>query len=190
MARAKQLRPVDHITQSLLADAVRETGAKHADVGEKAGMSQNRVSIILRLGTPPATVGEISAIARAIGRSGSEFIAAAEAEVASAVAHSSSDRTDSVAPSLSVRNGARDAWEHDAGVAQGEQVLSLRPDAPPPPPLTAAAARTVTHRPEWGAEKARREREGYHGKPLRTEETTEGGEPDQRDLQASVDGEE
>ena len=71
MARAKQLRPVDHLTQSLLADAVRETGAKHADVGEKAGMSQNRVSIILRLGTPPATVGEISAIARAIGRSGS-----------------------------------------------------------------------------------------------------------------------
>ena len=83
MARAKQLRPVDHLTQSLLADAVRETGAKHADVGEKTGMSQNRVSIILRLGTPPATVGEISAIAQAIGRSASEFIAAAEAEVGS-----------------------------------------------------------------------------------------------------------
>ena len=30
---------------------------------------------------------------------------------------------------------------------------------PPPPPLTAAAARTVAHRPEWEAEKARRERE-------------------------------
>lgn len=38
-------------------------------------------------------------------------------------------------------------------------VLSLRPDAPPPPPLTAAAARIVAHRPEWEAEKARRERE-------------------------------
>ena len=157
MARAKQLRPVDHLTQSLLADAVRETGAKHADVGEKAGMSQNRVSIILRLGTPPATVGEISAIARAIGRSASEFIAAAEAEVASAAVRSSSGRTGSVAPSLSVRNGARDAWEHDVGVAQGEQVLSLHPDVPPPPPLIEAAARTVTDRPEWEAELARRQ---------------------------------
>lgn len=159
MARAKQLRPVDHLTQSLLADAVRETGAKHADVGEKAGMSQNRVSIILRLGTPPATVGEISAIARAIGRSGSEFIAAAEAEVASAVARSSSDRTGSVAPSLRSSNGTREASGSDAGVSGGARVLSLRPDAPPPPPLTAAAARIVAHRPEWEAEKARREHE-------------------------------
>ena len=132
MARAKQLRPVDHLTQSLLADAVRETGAKHADVGEKAGMSQNRVSIILRLGTPPATVGEISAIARAIGRSGSEFIAAAEAEVASAVARSSSDRTGSVAPSLRSSNGARDGGGSDVAVSDGAQVLSLRPDVPPP----------------------------------------------------------
>ena len=160
MARAKQLRPVDHLTQSLLADAVRETGAKHADVGEKAGMSQNRVSIILRLGTPPATVGEISAIARAIGRSGSEFIAAAEAEVASAVARSSADRTGSVAHSLSLSNGAREAGEgSDVGVLDGAQVPSLHPDVPPPPPIAVAAARTVGHRPEWEAEKARRERE-------------------------------
>lgn len=83
MARAKQLRPVDHMTQSLLAEAVRESDVTHADIGEMAGMSQNRVSIILRLETPPATVGEVSAIAHTIGRSGSEFIAAAEAEVAS-----------------------------------------------------------------------------------------------------------
>lgn len=190
MARAKQLRPVDHAAQSLLADAVREAGVKHADVGEKAGMSQNRVSIILRLGTPPATVGEISAIARAIGRSGSEFIAAAEAEVASAATRSSSDRTGSVAPSLRPGNGADEAWESAASVSDGVQMLSLRPDVPPPPPLTEAAARIVTHRPEWDAEKARREREGDHGKPLHIEEVTEGGEPDQRDLQASVDGEE
>ena len=46
------------------------------------------------------------------------------------------------------------------GVAGDEvaPVLSLLPDAPPPP-LTAAAARIVAHRPEWEAEKARRERE-------------------------------
>jgi len=159
MARAKQLRPVDHLTQSLLADAVRETGAKHADVGEKADMSQNRVSIILRLGTPPATVGEISAIARAIGRSGSEFIAAAEAEVASATTRSSADRTGSVAPSLSPGNGTRVASGSDAGVSGDARVLSLHPDVPPPPPLAEAAARTVPHRPEWEAEVARRERE-------------------------------
>ena len=159
MARAKQLRPVDHLTQSLLADAVRETGAKHADVGEKAGMSQNRVAIRLRLETPPATGGVISAIARAIGRTGSEFIAAAEAEVASAATCSSSDRTGSVAPALSPGNGTREASVSDAGVSGDARVLSLRPDAPPPPPLTAAAARTVAHRPEWEAEVARRERE-------------------------------
>lgn len=157
MARAKQLRPVDHAAQSLLADAVREAGVKHADVGEKAGMSQNRVSIILRLGTPPATVGEISAIARAIGRSGSEFIAAAEAEVASAATQSSSGRTGSVAPSLSPGNGAHEAWGSAASVSDGAQVLSLRPDAPTPPPLTEAAARTVTDRPGWEAELARRQ---------------------------------
>lgn len=159
MARAKQLRPVDRAAQSLLADAVREAGVKHADVGEKAGMSQNRVSIILRLGTPPATVGEISAIARAIGRSGSEFIAAAEAEVASAATRSSSDRTGSVAPSLSSGNGTRETSGSDVGVSDDAQVLSLHPDVPPPPPLAEAAARTVTHRPEWEAEVARRERE-------------------------------
>lgn len=47
------------------------------------------------------------------------------------------------------------------GVAGDEvaPVLSLLPDGPPPPPLAEAAARTVTRRPEWEAEKARRERE-------------------------------
>jgi len=43
--------------------------------------------------------------------------------------------------------------------AEVAPVLSPLPAAPPPPPLTAAAARIVAHRPEWEAEKARRERE-------------------------------
>lgn len=82
MARATQLRPGDHIMQSLLADAVRDPYVTHADIGELAGMPQNRVSIILKVETPPATVGEVPAIAHTIGRSGSEFITATEAEVA------------------------------------------------------------------------------------------------------------
>jgi len=45
------------------------------------------------------------------------------------------------------------------GVFDGAQVPSLHPDVPPPPPIAVAAARTVGHRPEWEAEKARRERE-------------------------------
>ena len=76
------------------------------------------------------------------------------------MARSSLDRTGSVAPSLSLSNGAREAGEgSDVGVFDGAQVPSLQPDVPPPPPIAVAAARTVGHRPEWEAEKARRERE-------------------------------
>ena len=52
----------------------------------------------------------------------------------------------------------REAEARMSGEVDGGQVVPLRPDAPPPP-LTAAAARIVAHRPEWEAEKARRERE-------------------------------
>ncbi|QHO91961.1 hypothetical protein CWT12_12450 [Actinomyces sp. 432] len=83
MAHAKQLRTVDRLAQSLLADAVRSAGVKHADIGARTGLSQNRVSKILRLDTPPATVGEIAAIAGAIGYSAAEIIGRAEAIAAS-----------------------------------------------------------------------------------------------------------
>ncbi|WP_136314352.1 hypothetical protein [Actinomyces procaprae] len=79
MAFAKQLRPLDRLVQSLLADAVRHAGVKHSDIGAKTGLSQNRVSKILRLDTPPATVGEIAAIAGAIGYNAAEIIGRAEA---------------------------------------------------------------------------------------------------------------
>lgn len=53
----------------------------------------------------------------------------------------------------------REAEARLSGEVDGGQVVPLLAAAPPPPPLSQVAARTVTHRPEWEAEKARRERE-------------------------------
>ena len=81
MARAKQLRPVDAVTTHLLAHAVRESGLSQATIGVRASMSQNRVGIILRGETPPATVGEVCAIASAVGTTGTGIVREAEATV-------------------------------------------------------------------------------------------------------------
>lgn len=53
----------------------------------------------------------------------------------------------------------REAEARLSGEVDGGQVVPLLAAAPPPPPLSQVAARTVTHRPEWEAEKAHRERE-------------------------------
>jgi len=82
MAIAKQLRPVDVETQRLLAEAIDESGFSQERIRDATGISQNRISIIVRRATPPATVGEICAIAHAVGASGSEIIREAERLVA------------------------------------------------------------------------------------------------------------
>ena len=83
---AKELRPEDAAAQRLLADAVRNSGRSQDSIGKEVGISQNRVSTILRGATPPVTVGELLAIAAAVGVSGAEIIekAATEARLAAA----------------------------------------------------------------------------------------------------------
>ena len=83
MARAKQLRPVDVLTQQLLAEAVAQAGVVQMTLQERTGISQNRISIILRGATPPATVGEVCAIAHAVGENGAAIIGKAEEAVGS-----------------------------------------------------------------------------------------------------------
>lgn len=82
MARnRKDLAPIDHAAQRILNDLVEASGMSHRQIAEATDMSQNRVSTILRRDTPPATMGEIAAIAHAIGTSGAEVFLQAEAEV-------------------------------------------------------------------------------------------------------------
>lgn len=79
MARnRKDLAPIDRAAQSILNDLVEVSGVSHRTLAEKTGMSQNRISIILRRDTPPATAGELMAIAQAIGASLSQILAEAE----------------------------------------------------------------------------------------------------------------
>lgn len=79
MARSrKELEPIDREIQRILSRAVESSGKSHSFIAEEAAMSQNRVSKILRKETPPATVGEIMAIAHAVDMSGAEIIREAE----------------------------------------------------------------------------------------------------------------
>ncbi|MGJ9505422.1 helix-turn-helix domain-containing protein [Actinotignum schaalii] len=70
----KKLKPVDAAAVNLLAAAVAGSGRTHKEIAEEIGISQNRVSTILRGDTPPATLGEIYAIAEAAGADGSTIV--------------------------------------------------------------------------------------------------------------------
>lgn len=76
--RKKDLEPIDREAQRILNDAVEKSGKSQAEIAEATGISQNRVSIILRQDTPPATVGEIMAIAHVVGLSAAAIISQAE----------------------------------------------------------------------------------------------------------------
>ncbi len=82
MACAKQLRPVDDAVRAQLAIALTKSGLGQACVGQAVDLSQNRVGIILRGETPPATIGEVCAITAVLGLSGWKIIRMAEEAVA------------------------------------------------------------------------------------------------------------
>ena len=85
MSREKKaLRPLDVHAQRVLAELVRMSGRSHASIGREVGLSQNRVSTILRGNTPPATLGELAVIAEALGVTGAQVLAVAEARLAKA----------------------------------------------------------------------------------------------------------
>ena len=82
MARTKKaLDPIDSRVQELLSEAVARTDLTQGQIGKQIGLSQNRVSIILRRDTPPASIGELHAIAKLVGVRVSDLIEQAETEL-------------------------------------------------------------------------------------------------------------
>ncbi|VEI13972.1 helix-turn-helix domain-containing protein [Trueperella bialowiezensis] len=100
MARKKkELEPIDNAMRELLKEAVTASGVTHTQIGKRVGMSQNRVSTILRGATPPASLGELYMIADVIGVSVSQLIVEAEREVKHAESEGQSV-VDDIAPLL------------------------------------------------------------------------------------------
>lgn len=81
MGTKKELEPVDHAVAEILAEAVEKSGLSYRDIREATGISINRIGIILRKVPPPATVGEIDAIAENAGLSVVDVITEASARV-------------------------------------------------------------------------------------------------------------
>ena len=78
MARApKPMHPIDHAVSQLLADAVERAGISRRELAEDAGMSTNRIGIILRE-ERPASVGEAEVLAQALGLDAFDLFAEAE----------------------------------------------------------------------------------------------------------------
>lgn len=79
MARtAKNLQPLDAAIAEILVNRVDAIGASRRALAIETGMSANRIGIILRGEQPPATVGEVGALAAAVGMSAGQIIALAE----------------------------------------------------------------------------------------------------------------
>lgn len=79
MARtAKHLQPLDAVIVEILAHRIDALGTSRRALAAETGMSANRIGIILRGEQPPATVGEVGALARVIGMTAGEVIALAE----------------------------------------------------------------------------------------------------------------
>lgn len=121
MAQAKRLRPIDEAVRIRLAEAAAESSLGQSQIGQLSGMSQNRVGIILRGETPPATVGEIYAMSDALGLDPVEVIRDAEDAVSAASRLDESDklpdfsqlaaRTVSLRPSWDASHAGDDAGE-------------------------------------------------------------------------------
>lgn len=75
----KELQSVDREIAAVLAEHVEQHGITRRELALATGMSTNRLGIILRQQPPPATVGEVGLISRAIGITASAVIAEAEA---------------------------------------------------------------------------------------------------------------
>lgn len=68
----------------MLAERVEQHGITRRELALATGMSANRLGIILRQEPPPATVGEVGLISRAIGITASAVIAEAESRMSQA----------------------------------------------------------------------------------------------------------
>ena len=68
MGTKKEFEPIDEAIAELLGKAVTNSGMTYRALRDATGLSINRIGIILRKEPPPATMGEIGAIAGATGR--------------------------------------------------------------------------------------------------------------------------
>lgn len=129
--RPKTYDPLDLAIAEALLRAVKESGVSRRELGERAGMSINRLGIILRQEPPPATVGEVGAIAGALGLTAREVIADAEARTVTVTGHSS----------------APDAGEVPKVRHARVRALSLEASAPVEPPAERRGARPMSGGP-------------------------------------------
>jgi transcriptional regulator with XRE-family HTH domain len=80
MARTgKTLQPLDAAIAAILAERIEAQGASRRTLAVSTGMSANRIGIILRGEQPPATVGEVRALAGECGLTAGQVVALAEA---------------------------------------------------------------------------------------------------------------
>lgn len=77
MGTKKVHGPQDEAAVDVLRDEVDRQGVSYRALAARADMSLNRVGIILRKETPPATLGEVDQIAQALGLTLSEVVARA-----------------------------------------------------------------------------------------------------------------
>ncbi|WP_153302223.1 hypothetical protein [Microbacterium foliorum] len=75
---AKNLLPMDALIAGYLLEAIQSSGLTYRQIASDTGMSINRIGIILRQESPPATLGEIGLLGSAVGLSASELVERAE----------------------------------------------------------------------------------------------------------------
>ncbi len=79
MARTpKPFEPLDYAVVKVIKAMAFRLGLSQRQISDRAGMSLNRIGIILRDDGPPATVGEIDRIAGVLGVEASAIFAEAE----------------------------------------------------------------------------------------------------------------
>lgn len=81
---AKQLHAVDATITRYLNEGRESAGLTYRQIAARTGMSINRIGIILRYESPPATLGEIRLIASSFNASASALVSRAEEELGTA----------------------------------------------------------------------------------------------------------
>lgn len=124
----KTLLPIDARIAEILAEGVERAEITRRTLADMTGMSLNRLGIILRQEPPPATVGEVGAIARAIGTTASQVTAQAERDVMAL-------ETDPAAGNVTHANfGKRDRLEHLRTIDLTNEPLAASTDDSAPSP--------------------------------------------------------
>lgn len=78
MGTSKGLEPGDKAAAELLQELVTESGKSYRAIRDETGISINRIGKILRQEPPPASLGEVGLIARALGSSATEVVTRSE----------------------------------------------------------------------------------------------------------------